>query len=130
MENDPRYAPVAAALPAVLPPITRAEATRANRKLTRHFGRRALGSPNQLWNVAPIRTRRCWVSPRPTTGHLRGWGRLIHDVAHIVFRHRHPSFRPHAGGHAQLEREVAEYVVAKGWLVKPQANCGPIISAR
>jgi hypothetical protein len=66
-----------------------------------------------------------WISTKPTTGHHKGWGRLIHDVSHIVFARRHPSFRPHDGGHAALEREVAEYVVAKGWLEPKPAKPEP-----
>ena len=84
----------------------------------KHFGRRQLGGPNQLTDVRPYRTRVCWIStrPRPASDHLKGWGRLIHDTSHWVFQKRHPSFRPHDGGHAALEREMAAYASDKGWL--------------
>ena len=117
MENDQRYVPVEQALPAELPAITREEADKACARIFRHFGAKALGGPNMLYDARWRRpTRRCWISPRPTKGHDKGWGRLIHDASHIIFRRRHPSFRPHDGGHARLEREIAQYVVAQGWL--------------
>jgi hypothetical protein len=121
MDNDPRYAPVAATLPQTLPPIDRRASVKYAKKLVRHFGRIGLGSPNQRWHADLARWgwtkgRRVWISSKPTTDHYKGWGRLIHDVSHLVFRYRHPSFKPHDGGHATLEREMAEYAVAKGWL--------------
>lgn len=125
MENDPRYVPVALTLPARLPPITRIEAARRADMLVRRFGKMGLGSPNQTraaslndWGISVHQGRRCWASTAPTAGHnhYNGWGRLIHDVSHIVFARRHPTFRPHDGGHAALEREIAAYVVRKGWL--------------
>ena len=141
MENDLRYTPVTSTLPVTLPPLARKEALRAATKLTKHFGRAELGSPNQLGPVRLPRYaldgRRCWVSPKPTTGNSKGWGRVIHDVSHIVFAERHPTFRAHAGGHATLEREMAEYVIAQGWLagtlrpaVKPKANVRAVRYAR
>lgn len=116
-QNDPRYAPVAASLPDRLPPISRLEAERAARGICRAFGKVALGGPSQLYPVRFTGTaRRCWISPHETTGHYKGWGRLIHDLSHRIFERRHPTFRPHDGGHATLEREIAEYVVRAGWL--------------
>jgi len=60
-------------------------------------------------------TRRCWASTRPTTGHDRGFGRLIHDVSHVVHRFRHPKERPHGHLHSAIEREIADYVQAQLW---------------
>lgn len=125
MENDPRYVPVGQALPDTLPPLDRATAAKRARQLVRHFGRLGLGSPNQTrpaslndWGISNWSGRRVWISTKPTKrdDHHKGWGRLIHDVSHIVFAARHPSFRPHDGGHAAVEREMAEYVVRKGWI--------------
>lgn len=117
MQNDPRYERVRAALPESLPPITRVEADRAARRLFRHFGAVALGGPLMRYPAKfNGRVRRCWISTKPTEGHLKGWGRLVHDVSHSIFRRRHPNFRPHAGGHATLEAEIAAYVVKQGWL--------------
>lgn len=123
MENDPRYVPVGQALPDTLPPLNRADGMRYAQRLVKKFGKLGLGSPNQTraaslydWRITD--GRRVWISTRPTRrdNHHKGWGRLIHDVSHIVFAARHPSFRTHDGGHATLEREIAEYVVRKGWL--------------
>jgi hypothetical protein len=116
--NTGLYQLVDDALPDVLPAITREEAQRANELLCRHFGKVSMGPVTMLKVVAPRFTRRCWLSSEPTRGtnHRKGWGRLIHDVSHRIFRRRHPHFRPHAGGHATLEREIAQYVIAKGWL--------------
>ena len=124
MQNDPRYAPVAQALPEVLPAITRVEATRYYGMLVRHFGRASMmpvgvaeARNNKPVPVNYVSTgRRCWASTKPTRGHFTGWGRMIHDASHHVFRYRHPSARPHDGGHATLEREMAAYVMARGWL--------------
>lgn len=135
MNNDPRYAPVGATLPATLPPITKVEALRAYRRLVRAFG----GLAHMPVTVAegrgrPIISKRgaartCWASTKPTTGHSKGWGRLIHDASHYVFRIRHPHARPHDGGHATLEREMAEYVAARpewlGGLLKPIERKAP-----
>jgi hypothetical protein len=138
MANDPRYTAVEAALPAALPPITREEALRAYRKLVRHFGsvKDLPVGVAEARGGRPIRTfreraRRVWIAPKPTTGHHRGWGRLIHDASHTVFERRHPHARAHDGGHATLEREMAQYVVAKGWLagsLKPPVKAKPTIS--
>jgi hypothetical protein len=117
MENDQRYVPVEQALPAELPAITREEADRAIKKIMAHFGSKALGGPSMMYDARWSRpARRCWLSTKPTTGHYKGWGRLIHDASHIIFRKRHPSFRPHDGGHARLEREIAQFVATRCWL--------------
>ena len=119
MHEDPRYKQVSDTLPATLPPLTREEAERAAKRIFRHFGS-AKDRGGAQADLGPIRfrgyVRRCWVSSKPTKEHDKGWGRLVHDVSHDIFRRRHPGFRPHAGGHAQLEREIAEFVVAQGWL--------------
>lgn len=121
MHDDPRYDPVAAQLPDTLPALTRAAAGDYARRLLRRFGKVEDGAVDAMthpvtWNRALGRT--CWASTKPTqrSNHFKGWGRLIHDISHLVFRARHPSFRPHDGGHARLEREVAAYVAGTGWL--------------
>jgi hypothetical protein len=125
MNCDPRYAGVATALPAVLPPITKPEALNAYARLVRAFGGVAsipVGVLEQRGGRAittkRTRGRQVWAATKPTTGHHKGWGRLIHDAAHYVFEKRHPSARPHDGGHATLEREMAEYVAKRAdtWL--------------
>jgi hypothetical protein len=118
--NDERYDPIGQVLPPMTPPITRAEAQRAVIKLYKHFGKAELRSANFGGPIQYKRTvaRRCWASTKPAPGSdpNKGWPRLIHDVSHMIFRRRHPRFRPHDGGHATLEREIAQYVVAQGWL--------------
>lgn len=125
MNNDPRYAPVAAALPAILPPISRINALIVYKRLVTAFGRitdipvgvleRRNGRPITSGRT---RARFGWASSKPTTGSARGWGRIIHDASHYVFEQRHPSARPHDGGHAVLEREMAAYIGARPhWLV-------------
>lgn len=114
--SDDRYTRVAAVLPAELPAISRTEAERAARKLHRHFGSPELGGPLAVRSRFSGKARRCWISPQATAGHFKGWGRLIHDVSHTIFRRRHPGWRPHDGGHAALEAEIAAYVSGSGWL--------------
>lgn len=121
MQDDPRYDPVAAQLPETLPALTRVAAGIYARSLLRKFGKVEDGAVGHMthpvtWNRT--RGRTCWASTKPTqrSNHFKGWGRLIHDISHLVFRARHPSFRPHDGGHARLEREVAAYVAGTGWL--------------
>lgn len=130
MDNDLRYVPVAAALPAQLPPLTRKAAYPYAQRLVKKFGKVGMGSPRQQqdaslmsWGIYET-GRRCWASPKPTSSanHHRGWGRLIHDCSHIVFQARHPSFRPHDGGHAALEAEMAAYAKARGWLDLAPSN--------
>lgn len=121
MNGDPRYTGVALMLPQVLPPITKVAALKAYRRLVRAFGGTEHIPVGVLENRGgrPIRSNRtmartCWASTLPTTSHLKGWGRLIHDASHYVFEKRHPSARPHDGGHAQLETQMAHYVAKHG----------------
>lgn len=124
MNGDPRYSGVGRTLPQVLPPLSMKAAARAYNRLIRAFG----GAAHMPVGVAearggrPIRLKRtladrCWASTKPTVGHRKGWGRLIHDASHDVFARRHPHARPHDGGHATLECEMAAYVAARPeWL--------------
>ncbi len=116
--TESRYDAVAQLWSAVtVPPITRIEAERAARRIYQHFGSVRLGGPD-MTRAARFngRARRCWITPRTNAGLSKGWQRIVHDVSHRIFARRHPNFRPHAGGHARLEHEIASYVVAKGWL--------------
>jgi hypothetical protein len=116
--SDDRYAPVEKIWSAQpIPPITRIEAERAARALVRHFGRKSLGAVDgQLCDMTgPREIDRSWIS---LEGGRRdkGWPHMVHDLSHRIWRKRHPRFKPHTKGHDVLERELAEYVVAKGWL--------------
>lgn len=127
MSNE-RYAPVREALPGTLPPITRQEAERAVRALYRRFGK--LDSGRQL---KPYPVRRCWISTKPTQGHHNGWGRLVHDVSHLIFRATYPNKRPHDPLHARYEADVAAFVAASGWLegsLRPKPKPKPTLDQK
>lgn len=132
---DERYATVHAVWSSVtVPPITRIEAERAARGLYRHFGGVGFGGPH-MDAAARFngKVRRCWISPRTNAGLNKGWQRLVHDVSHRIFALRHPSFRPHDGGHATLEREMAQHAVQSGWLagkLKPKVHARPTPAER
>jgi hypothetical protein len=121
MNGDPRYTGVALMLPDVLPAITRVQAVKVYNRLVRAFGGTEHIPVGVLENRGgcPIRSdyshskrgRACWASTEPTRSHFKGWGRIVHDASHYVFEKRHPSARPHDGGHAQLECQMAHYVV-------------------
>ena len=100
-----QYEPVNTVWPSDVPPITRHEATRAAKKLVRHF------CPDK----PSIRIRRCWIAMKECNRLNRGWRRLVHDVSHSIMSKR-GHFKPHSGIHAKLEMEVAQYVMEKGWL--------------
>jgi hypothetical protein len=108
-----------------VPPVTRIEAERAARRLYSHFGAVRLGGPH-MTRAARFngRVRRCWITSTTNAGLRKGWQRLVHDVSHRIFAQRHPSFRPHAGGHPRLEYEIASHVIGEGWLtgtLRPKA---------
>jgi len=120
MNKDPRYAAVNALHAQCYPPLMRANAYRYAAKLLRKFGSKADASATVEHDLNIERTlfewgaretgRRCWASSKPTRGHSRGWGRLIHDVGHMVHRYRHPTFKAHATGEHAIETEIAYYV--------------------
>jgi len=110
--NPARYDPVSQALAGDLPAITNYEAARAVKKIYKKFGRTESGS---YLNV-PTKIRKCWLSPKSTQGHIKGWGRLVHDVSHRIFRVLNPHRNPHHPAHAFLERDIAIYVAESGWL--------------
>ena len=106
-----RYEPVRATLPDTMPAITRVEAQKAANRIWRKFVPKA-----QQLNVER-RVRRCWISRSSTRGHWKGWGRLVHDLSHQVFRRIYRgSRRPHDPLHAKYEADIAAYVVEMGWL--------------
>lgn len=117
-----------------VPPVTRIEAERAARRLYSHFGAVRLGGPH-MTRAARFngRVRRCWITSTTNAGLRKGWQRLVHDVSHRIFAQRHPSFRPHAGGHARLEYEIASHVIGEGWFtgtLRPRAARKLTVSER
>ena len=105
-------------LPKTLPYITYDEAKKSSRLLISKFGKLKDASPN---NYRPmyknVRVRKVWVclSGDPSTLH-RGWRRLIHDLAHRIFRFRSPSLPDHCQFQADFEAELVSYVNKSGWL--------------
>jgi hypothetical protein len=130
--SDPRYAVVNALHARGYPPLTRHEAYRYAKLLLLRFGHHGDACASVGRDIDPARVlfewgcraplgRRCWASTRPTTGTRKGWGRLIHDVGHMVHRYRHPRLilredgtrlrtQPHATGEHAIETEIAYYV--------------------
>jgi hypothetical protein len=87
-----------------VPPITREEATRAVKRIRRHF---------KILQGRRVRT--CWVS----LGGKRldkGWPRLVHDLSHWLGEQRFPRERSHGPHHAAIEHEMTQWVLAQGWL--------------
>lgn len=109
-----------------VPPITQKESVPLFAKLIKKFGRHE----DRGTMVVPYwarKGRRVWASPKPqdttraSNGGLPGLGRMIHDASHVVFEWRHPTFLTHSHRHAELEREMIQFVVTKGWhLPKPK----------
>lgn len=142
--NDPRYAAVNARS---YPPLTRAQAFIAARQILAKLGAPNLcavqgiddasGAPmfparSVLSNIFGRWTgwhrdqgRTCWASTKPTTGHHKGWGRLIHDVSHMLHEYRHPGERAHGGSHPGIEREVAECVDRNAMLERFNSKRAP-----
>jgi hypothetical protein len=119
VNSDSLYQKVDDALPAILPALSRDEARKAIGAIARQFGGVKHGSPAMLypfkWNRA---ARVCWMSREETRGHHKGWGRLIHDAAHMIYDRRHPNDRGHGPAHAALEREIAQWVVYTNLMTK------------
>jgi len=121
------YKPVRKALPETLPAITRVEAEKAVKRLYRKFGK--LDNGYQMTRYTWSRgVRRCWISTKPTSGHWKGWGRLIHDVSHNIFARTYPNKLPHDPLHVHYETKIAEYVAGTDWLdggLKPKVKPKP-----
>lgn len=107
------YTPVAAALPATLPPITREQSIRLCRALIRAFRH---DKPITRWLArATTKGRACWISRTArTSDHVtRGVARVIHDVSHEIFRSIYPSRRPHDPLHVRYEADMAAWVAQR-----------------
>ena len=105
-------------LPKTLPYITYEEAKRASRLLVSKFGKLKDASPDNFGSMyKKIRVKKVWVclSGDPATLH-RGWRRLVHDLAHRIFRYRSPSLPDHCQFQADFEAELVAYVNKSGWL--------------
>ena len=107
-----------------IPPITKEEAFKAYKLLTRKFGSKKVWSEyynkweNKKLYIGRRRPRRCWICLSGNCNLLdRGWRRLVHDVSHRVYDFRFPkNSEGHNIAQAKIEHEMAQYVIAQGWL--------------
>ena len=120
--------------PDELPILEKVEAQRAYKRLIAKFGTKKVWCEylnewetkkksvrltrkrgTKTWKV---RVRKCWLSLNGDTNSLsKGWRRLVHDVSHRVYRFRFPnSSEDHNIAQAKIEQEMAQYVIAQGWL--------------
>lgn len=95
------------------PPLTRIEATRAVRRLAKHFLGNERDRARVIRRCAPNRT---WLSRSPSYDVNKGWRRLAHDVSHEIFDILYPSKRAHDPLHEHYENQIATYIVEKKWL--------------
>jgi hypothetical protein len=112
------YDKVNSILPKTLPYITYEEAKRASRLLVSKFGKLKDASPDNFRPMyKKVGVKKVWVclSGDPATLH-RGWRRLVHDLAHRIFRYRSPSLPDHCQFQADFEAELVAYVNKSGWL--------------
>jgi hypothetical protein len=105
-------------LPETLPYITYDEARKASRLLARKFGNKKDAAPSRYGNYPiNLHIRKCWVCLSGDSSLLsRGWRRLIHDLAHRLFKYRSPSLPDHCALQAEFEGQVIRYVLQSGWL--------------
>ena len=123
-ESHKTYGQVNRMWPDEIPPITKEEAFKAYKLLTRKFGSKKVWSEYyNKWETKKLyigrrRPRRCWICLSGNCNLLdRGWRRLVHDISHRVYDFRFPqSSRDHNIAQARIEQEMAQYVIDSGWL--------------
>ena len=123
-ESHKTYGKVNRMWPDEIPPITKEEAFKAYKLLTRKFGSKKVWSEYyNKWETKKLyigrrRPRRCWICLSGNCNLLdRGWRRLVHDISHRVYDFRFPqSSRDHNIAQARIEQEMAQYVIDSGWL--------------
>ena len=127
------YSDANSTLPENIPYITKAEALRAYKKLVRKFGvkeKKHIYRDEFVKVKKAIRTynrpRKVWICLSGCSGTLhKGWRRLIHDVAHRIFRYRSPNLPDHCKLQAEFEAKLVRYVNTSGWLngtLKPKVK--------
>ena len=110
--------------PDELPILEKVEAHRAYKRLMTKFGKKKVWIPwEKQWVTKKLYAgrkspRKCWLSLNGDTNSLsKGWRRLVHDVSHRVYDFRFPnSSEDHNIAQAKIEQEMAQYVIAQGWL--------------
>jgi len=120
--------------PDELPILEKVEAQRAYKRLITKFGTKKVWCEYlNEWETKKLsvrltrkrgtktwktEVRKCWLSLNGDTNSLsKGWRRLVHDVSHDVYEFRFPnSSRDHNIAQAKIEHEMAQYVIAQGWL--------------
>lgn len=124
MQNDNRYEPVNQLWASVhpLPTCSREEATKAVALICRKFGKKD-GGQWQKRDYTVKHVRRCWIDLQGLAAARGdalkcGWARIAHDLSHSIYDERvGPSLRrAHSGPHSRMELEIAQFVVASGWL--------------
>jgi hypothetical protein len=60
--------------------------------------------------------RRNTLYINPNHGYYGGWRDIVHELSHYIFMRKYPHLKPHNPKQAYLERAMAEYVVASGFL--------------
>jgi hypothetical protein len=76
--------------------------------------------------------RRVWASPKAQdtsqhrAGGRNGLPRMIHDASHLIFEWKHPKKKTHCVPHAELEWQMIEYALRKGWHLPPAEKAKPI----
>ena len=123
-ESHKTYGQVNRMWPDEIPPITKEEAFKAYKLLTRKFGSKKVWCEYyNKWETKKLsigrrRPRRCWICLSGNCNLLdRGWRRLVHDISHRVYDFRFPqSSRDHNIAQAKIEQEMAQFVIDSGWL--------------
>jgi len=105
-------------LPESLPFITHDEAKKATRLLVKKFGKMKDATPLRYRNYPTnLEIKKCWVCLSGNSSTLqRGWRRLIHDLAHRLFRFRSPSLPDHCALQAEFEGQMINFVIQSNWL--------------
>ena len=105
-------------LPKELPYISFKEAEKAAKLLARKFGKQKDAAPSRHNNYpTDFDIRKCWICLTGDASALhRGWRRLIHDMAHLLFKYRNPTLPIHCKLQADFEAEIVTYVNQSGWL--------------